>query len=156
MPGRGEAPRLDWQEVEAVTATAERESPAPTEHLMEAICDSDNIETALRAVVRNKGAPGVDGITVQQLPGILKAAGASGENPEAGRRDAQPRHSNRDRSCDPAGGLAATSAAVGPDIQRAQLRLPAGPLRPPSGGAGASPHHRRLSVCCRSRLGQIF
>jgi RNA-directed DNA polymerase len=73
MPGRGEAPRLDWQEVEAVTATAEPESPAPTEHLMEAICDSDNIETALRAVVRNKGAPGVDGITVQQLPGILKA-----------------------------------------------------------------------------------
>ena len=39
MPGRGEAPRLDWQEVEAVTATAEPESPAPTEHLMEAICD---------------------------------------------------------------------------------------------------------------------
>jgi RNA-directed DNA polymerase len=75
MPGRGEAPRLDWQEVEAVTATAEPESPAPTEHLMEAICDSDNIETALRAVVRNKGAPGVDGITVQQLPGILKRAG---------------------------------------------------------------------------------
>src|SRR5438874_10429834 len=73
MPGRGEASRLDWQEVEAVTATAERESPSPTEHLMEAICDSDNLETALRAVVRNKGAPGVDGITVQQLPGILKA-----------------------------------------------------------------------------------
>src|SRR5437016_5815525 len=73
MPGRGEASRLDWQEVEAVTATAERESPAPTEHLMEAICDSDNLETALRAVVRNKGAPGVDGITVGRLPGILKA-----------------------------------------------------------------------------------
>jgi hypothetical protein len=31
------------------------------------------IEAALRAVVRNKGAPGVDGITVRQLPGILKA-----------------------------------------------------------------------------------
>ena len=40
---------------------------------MEAICDPDNIETALRAVVRNKGAPGVDGITVKQMPGILKA-----------------------------------------------------------------------------------
>src|SRR5438874_7400142 len=73
MPGRGEASRLDWQEVEAVTATAERETPRHTEHLMDAICDSDNLETALRAVVRNKGAPGVDGITVQQLPGILKA-----------------------------------------------------------------------------------
>jgi RNA-directed DNA polymerase len=61
------------QEVEAVTATAEPENPASTAHLMEAICAPDNIEAALRAVVRNKGAPGVDGITVRRLPGILKA-----------------------------------------------------------------------------------
>jgi orotate phosphoribosyltransferase len=40
------------QEVEAVTATAETESPASTEHLMEAICAPDNIGAALRAVVR--------------------------------------------------------------------------------------------------------
>src|SRR6202049_4871315 len=73
MPGRGEAPRQDAQEVEAATATAEPESPASTEHLMEAICDPDNIEAALRAVVRNKGAPGGGGMTVRQLPGILKA-----------------------------------------------------------------------------------
>lgn len=73
MPGRGEAPRRDAQEVEVATATAEPESPASTEHLMEAICDPDNIEAALRAVVRNRGAPGVDGITVKQLPGILAA-----------------------------------------------------------------------------------
>jgi RNA-directed DNA polymerase len=73
MRGRGEAPCVDGQEVETVTATVEPESPAPTEDLMEAICDPDNIETALRAVVRNKGAPGVDGITVKQVPGILKA-----------------------------------------------------------------------------------
>jgi RNA-directed DNA polymerase len=73
MPSRGEAPRRDAQEVEAVTATAEPENPACTAHLMEAICDPDNIETALRAVVRNKGAPGIDGITVKQLPSILKA-----------------------------------------------------------------------------------
>src|ERR1700724_4668926 len=70
---RGEAPCRDVQEVEAVTPTAEPESPAPTAHLMEAICDPENIEAALRAVVRNKGAPGVDGITVRQLPGLLKA-----------------------------------------------------------------------------------
>src|SRR6266496_2260008 len=72
MPGRGEAPRRDAQEVEAVTATAEPKSPASTEHLMEAICDPDNIEAALDAVVRNKGAAGIDGITVKQLPGILR------------------------------------------------------------------------------------
>jgi len=71
IPGRGEAARRDAQEVETITATAEPESSA--QHLMEAICDSDNIEAALRAVVRNKGAPGVDGITVKQLPGMLKA-----------------------------------------------------------------------------------
>jgi RNA-directed DNA polymerase len=73
MPGRGEAPPRDGQEVETTTAMAEPESPASAAHLMEAICDPDNIETALRAVVRNKGAPGIDGITVKQLPGVLKA-----------------------------------------------------------------------------------
>jgi RNA-directed DNA polymerase len=73
MPGRGEAPRRKAQEIEAVRASAEPESPASTEHLMEAICDPDNIEAALDAVVRNKGAAGIDGITVKQLPGILRA-----------------------------------------------------------------------------------
>jgi RNA-directed DNA polymerase len=73
MPGRGEAPRPDAREVEVVTATTGPESPARDEHLMEAICDPENIEAALRMVVRNRGAPGVDGITVRQLPGVLRA-----------------------------------------------------------------------------------
>src|ERR1700676_4107433 len=73
IPGRGEAPRPAVREVEVIAATSEPESPASTAYLMEAICDPDNIEAALRAVVRNKGAPGIDGITVKQLPGILKA-----------------------------------------------------------------------------------
>ena len=47
MPGRGEAPRPDAREVEAATATPGPESPAPTAHLMEAICDPGNIEAAL-------------------------------------------------------------------------------------------------------------
>ena len=42
---------------------------------MEAICAPDNIEAALAAVVRNKGAPGIDGITVKQLPEFSKRAG---------------------------------------------------------------------------------
>ena len=73
LPSRGEAPRLGAQEVEVITATTEPESPASTNHLMEAICAPDNIEAALAAVVRNKGAPGIDGITVKQLPGVLQA-----------------------------------------------------------------------------------
>jgi RNA-directed DNA polymerase len=73
MPARGEASRRVTQEVETIVATADPESPASTKHLMEAICDPDNIEAALDAVVRNKGAPGIDSITVKQLPDILKA-----------------------------------------------------------------------------------
>src|SRR5262245_12049272 len=69
----GEAPGRNVREVETSMAAAAPESPADTTHLMEAICDPDNIEAALAAVVRNKGAPGVDGITVKELPGILKA-----------------------------------------------------------------------------------
>jgi RNA-directed DNA polymerase len=71
-PDRGEAPRRDAREVEGITAAPGPESPARGEDLMEAICDPDNIEAALRSVVRNKGAPGVDGITVRQLPDFLK------------------------------------------------------------------------------------
>ena len=103
IPGRGEAPRLDRQEVEAVTATAEPESPASTEHLMEAICAPDNIEAALRAVVRNKGAPGIDGITVKQLPGILKARWSEIEDQLLQGRY-QPQPVRRVRIPKPAGG----------------------------------------------------
>ncbi len=57
MPGRGETPRPDAREVEVATATTGPESPARDEHLMEAICDPENIEAALRTVRRNKGHP---------------------------------------------------------------------------------------------------
>ena len=48
VPGRGEATGRDAQEVEAVMATAEPESPASTEHLMEAICDLKRIPIILK------------------------------------------------------------------------------------------------------------
>jgi RNA-directed DNA polymerase len=40
---------------------------------MEAICSPQNIAAAVQAVVRNKGAPGVDGMTVRDLPDALAA-----------------------------------------------------------------------------------
>jgi len=73
IPDLGEARRRNLREIEAAAATTASESPASTEQLMEVICSPDNIEVALQSVVRNKGAPGIDGITVKQLPGILKA-----------------------------------------------------------------------------------
>jgi RNA-directed DNA polymerase len=71
-PGRGEASRPGGQKVETATATDGYESPAWADRLMEAICEEGNVETAARAVMRNKGAPGVDGMTVEQLPGFLE------------------------------------------------------------------------------------
>jgi RNA-directed DNA polymerase len=44
-----------------------------TKHLMEAICSPENIAAAVRAVVRNKGAAGVDGMTVRDLPRAFAA-----------------------------------------------------------------------------------
>jgi RNA-directed DNA polymerase len=40
---------------------------------MEAICAPESMAAAVRAVTRNKGAPGVDGMTVRDLPGVLAA-----------------------------------------------------------------------------------
>lgn len=43
-----------------------------TERLMEEILERDNLKAALKAVLCNKGAPGVNGMTVEQLPDYLK------------------------------------------------------------------------------------
>ena len=53
---------------------ASRPSENPTEQarLMEIILERENMRRALKRVRRNKGAPGVDGMTVEQLPGYLK------------------------------------------------------------------------------------
>ena len=56
MSSRGEADGQDRREVEVVTARTEPEHPANTAFLMEAICDPNNIESALESVVSNKGA----------------------------------------------------------------------------------------------------
>lgn len=43
------------------------------EQLMEEILEKENLIQALKAVLRNKGAPGIDGMTVMQLPDYLRA-----------------------------------------------------------------------------------
>ena len=51
-----------------IRASPGPESPAVSERLMEEICAPDNMEAALRAVVHNKGAAGVVGLTVHPHP----------------------------------------------------------------------------------------
>jgi RNA-directed DNA polymerase len=68
---RGETPTADVRGTEPPAAKRQSESPAGTESWMEAVCDRENLWKALKRVQANKGSAGVDGMTVQQLPGCL-------------------------------------------------------------------------------------
>jgi len=69
---RSEAPRVSEEGTESFTAKRGTESPAIGEQLMEEVCGRENCKQALARVKANKGSPGVDGMTVQQLPEYLK------------------------------------------------------------------------------------
>ena len=57
----------------ASSAAARRENPSPeNEMLMEEVVESKNLMKAYRRVVRNKGAAGVDEMTVEELKPYLK------------------------------------------------------------------------------------
>jgi RNA-directed DNA polymerase len=47
------------------------ESPAETEGMMEEICEQENCREALRRVKANKGSPGIEAMSVDDLPGYL-------------------------------------------------------------------------------------
>jgi len=58
-----------FESFEAVGAT---ESLAATEHMLEEVLDKENLKEALSKVLENKGAAGIDGMTVDKLPEYLK------------------------------------------------------------------------------------
>ena len=72
VEGRSEAPKARREGTESLTANGETESPAGTRQLMEEVCERENLKQALRRVKSNKGSPGIDGMTVAELPGYLK------------------------------------------------------------------------------------
>ena len=47
------------------------ETPTSQLRLMEAICERNNIKSAIKRVIKNKGAPGVDGMTVRKIKRYL-------------------------------------------------------------------------------------
>ena len=66
--GRSEAPKASEEGTESLAVKRVAESPARNERLMEEVCKRENCKRALAPVKANKGSPGVDGMTVQQLP----------------------------------------------------------------------------------------
>jgi RNA-directed DNA polymerase len=70
--GRGEAPMAAEEGTESLRAKRRAENPAIGKQLMEEVCERENCKRALARVKANKGSPGVDGMTVHDLPDHLK------------------------------------------------------------------------------------
>jgi RNA-directed DNA polymerase len=69
---RGEAPSAAAGESEARAAKTCLERPAVAGPSMEGIVERENLKKALAQVKRNKGAAGIDGMSVGELPAYLK------------------------------------------------------------------------------------
>jgi RNA-directed DNA polymerase len=69
---RSEAPNGLGGGTESLAGKRGTESPAIGEQLMEEVCERENCKQALARVKANKGSPGVDGMTVHELPEYLK------------------------------------------------------------------------------------
>jgi RNA-directed DNA polymerase len=73
LTGRGEAPTSSNPGAEPVVAVAEPENPAAIMQLMEEVCERENLVRAWQRVRDNKGAPGVDGMTIiDNAKGVLR------------------------------------------------------------------------------------
>src|SRR3954464_14864354 len=69
---KGEAPSAAAQATEARAAKACLERPAVAGPSIEAVVERENLKQALAQVKRNKGAAGIDGMSVDDLPAYLK------------------------------------------------------------------------------------
>ena len=69
--GQGEALGSGSEGTEPLVAKPGPESPALVEQLMEEVCDRENLERAWKRVQRNKGGPGVDGMTIDDAKDYL-------------------------------------------------------------------------------------
>ena len=61
-----------YPRAEPFAANPAPESPASTEQLMEEVCSRENLEAAWKRVRRNKGSPGVDGMTIDAAKDYLR------------------------------------------------------------------------------------
>ena len=127
---------------------------------MEQVVERGNVKAALKRVRQNKGSPGIDGMTVEELPTYLVEHWAAireqllagtyqpqpvreAGDPEERRRGARARHPDGARPVHPAGHPAGAAAAVRPDVLGAQLRLPAWTQRARCRVRGAAVHPGR-------------
>ena len=66
LEDRGEAPNV--QRSGEAKRAANGNERSGNDHLMELVVERDNVKAALKRVRQNKGGPGIDGMTVDELP----------------------------------------------------------------------------------------
>jgi RNA-directed DNA polymerase len=69
---RDELPSSPGARVEAFASLRQDQSPTSPQSVMQEVLQPENLKAALRQVQSNKGAPGIDGMTVKQLAGHLQ------------------------------------------------------------------------------------
>jgi len=70
---KGEALSNEERGDEATMVKRKDENLASTEHILEEVLEKENLKQALQRVLKNKGAPGVDNMKVENLPTYLAA-----------------------------------------------------------------------------------
>ena len=71
LGSRGEAPRAERSGEAPTAPNGNERSGTSTKLLMEQVVERSNVEAAIRRVMKNKGSPGIDGMTVQELPAYV-------------------------------------------------------------------------------------
>ena len=172
--GRSDAPTTAAQGTETLMATRKSESLAGTERLMEEVCELENCKQALQRVKANKGSPGVDGMTVDELPEYLKQHELEiGEQLRSGTYQPQPVRRVEIPKPDGQGGrklgipcvldrfvqqavLQVLQKRAGPDVLRTQPRFSTEAQCAAGGARGAAVYRRRVPLGGGSRPGEIF
>lgn len=70
--GGSEASQGEREGAEAPKVRREAENPAGNQRVMEEVCERENRRAALKRVRANQGSPGIDGMTVDELPEYLE------------------------------------------------------------------------------------
>lgn len=71
LEGRAEGPSVERSDEPSLAANGSGRSGSDDEKLLELVVERSNVEVALRRVKRNKGSPGIDGMTVEELPAYV-------------------------------------------------------------------------------------